>query len=329
MNIAIIGLGYWGKNYLRILSSNDGVKLSAVVEPTQNIKLDEEIKQFYNLEELLNSEITIDAAVICTPTNTHYEITRKLLNSGIHVLVEKPLATKSVEAKDLLEIANKNNLTLLVDHTFLYNEAINFAIKQIHDGEIGSLLHINFERTNLGPIRTDVCCLWDLTTHDISILNAITKSDPIKIKASSFNSGSSEAFDMVNVSLNYENNLFVTLFSSWLHPEKTRKIKIVGDKKMIVFGDLNFNEPIKIYDKKFDQIYDKESSRIDNNSFFSFSIGDVVSPFIKNSEPLQQVVKHFISLISKEKKFISNNNNDISLRTVSLLENIEREVQGK
>lgn len=329
MNIAIIGLGYWGKNYLRILSSNDRVKLSAVVEPTQNIKLEEEIKQFFNLEDLLNSEITIDAAVICTPTNTHYEITRKLLNSGIHVLVEKPLATKSAEAKDLLEIAYKNNLTLLVDHTFLYNEAINFAIKQIHDGEIGSLLHINFERTNLGPIRTDVSCLWDLTTHDISILNAITKSDPIKIKASSFNSGSSEAFDMVNVSLNYENNLFVTLFSSWLHPEKTRKIKIVGDKKMIVFDDLNFNEPIKIYDKKFDQIYDKESSQIDNNSFFSFSIGDVVSPFIKNSEPLQQVVEHFISLISKEKKFISNNSNDISLRTVSLLENIEREVQGK
>jgi len=329
VNIAIIGLGYWGKNYLRILSSNDRVKLSAVVEPTQNIKLEEEIKQFFNLEDLLNSEITIDAAVICTPTNTHYEITRKLLNSGIHVLVEKPLATKSAEAKDLLEIAYKNNLTLLVDHTFLYNEAINFAIKQIHDGEIGSLLHINFERTNLGPIRTDVSCLWDLTTHDISILNAITKSDPIKIKASSFNSGSSEAFDMVNVSLNYENNLFVTLFSSWLHPEKTRKIKIVGDKKMIVFDDLNFNEPIKIYDKKFDQIYDKESSQIDNNSFFSFSIGDVVSPFIKNSEPLQQVVKHFISLISKEKKFISNNSNDISLRTVSLLENIEREVQGK
>ena len=230
MNIAIIGLGYWGKNYLRILSSNDRVKLSAVVEPTQNIKLDEEIKQFYNLEELLNSEITIDAAVICTPTNTHYEITRKLLNSGIHVLVEKPLATKSVEAKDLLEIANKNNLTLLVDHTFLYNEAINFAIKQIHDGEIGSLLHINFERTNLGPIRTDVSCLWDLTTHDISILNAITKSDPIKIKASSFNSGSSEAFDMVNVALYYENNLFVTLFSCWLHTVKTRKIKIKTKK---------------------------------------------------------------------------------------------------
>jgi hypothetical protein len=116
------------------------------------------------------------------------------------------------------------------------------------------------------------------------------------------------------------------MFSSWLHPEKTRKIKIVGDKKMIVFDDLNFNEPIKIYDKKFDQIYDKEISQNNNNSFFSFSIGDVVSPFIQNSEPLQQVVKHFISLMENDETFISNNNNEIALRTVSLLENIEKEI---
>jgi predicted dehydrogenase len=131
---------------------------------------------------------------------------------------------------------------------------------------------------------------------------------------------------MVNVSLNYENNLFVTMFSSWLHPEKTRKIKIVGDKKMVVFDDLNFNEPIKIYDKKFDQIYDKESTQMDSNSFFSFSIGDVTSPFIQNSEPLQNVVKHFISLISKDDQVSSLNDNLISLRTVKLLENIERQL---
>ena len=328
MNFAIIGLGYWGKNYYRILNSNDNINLSAVVDSNQNINLDEGIKNFPDLEDLLNSEINIDAAIIATPTNTHYEITKKLLNNGIHVLVEKPLSTKTDEASELINLADEKNLVLLVDHTFLYNEAINFAIKSIQDGEIGSLLHINFERTNLGPIRTDVSCLWDLTTHDVSILNAITNSDPVKIKASSYNSSSSEAFDMLNVSLNYENNLFVTMFSSWLHPEKTRKIKIVGDKKMIVFDDLNFNEPIKIYDKKFEQIYDKDSSQINNNSFFSFSIGDVVSPFIQNSEPLQEVVKHFVSLISKDNKFISNNNNDIAIRTVSLLENIEREVES-
>lgn len=328
MNTAIIGLGYWGKNYLRILESNTDIKLVAVVEPNPDFTIDKEIRNFNTVEELLNSEINIDAAVVCTPTKSHYEITKYLLNSGTNVLVEKPLATRSAEADELIKIASENKLVLLVDHTFLYNKAIDFAIKQIHDGEIGSLLHINFERTNLGPIRTDVSCLWDLTTHDASILNAITNSDPVKIKASSFNSSSSEAFDMLNVSLNYENNLFVTMFSSWLHPEKTRKIKIVGDKKMIVFDDLNFNEPIKIYDKKFEQIYDKESSQINNNSFFSFSIGDVISPFIQNSEPLQEVVKHFVSLISKDNKFISNNNDDIAIRTVSLLENIEREVES-
>ena len=328
MNFAIIGLGYWGKNYYRILNSNDKINLSAIVDSNQNINLDEGIKHFPDLEDLLNSEINIDAAIIATPTNTHYEITKKLLNNGIHVLVEKPLSTKADEASELINLANEKNLVLLVDHTFLYNEAINFAIKSIQDGEIGSLLHINFERTNLGPIRSDVSCLWDLTTHDVSILNAITPNEPTQIRASSFNTSRTEAFDMVNVSLNYENNLFVTMFSSWLHPEKTRKIKIVGDKKMIVFDDLNFNEPIKIYDKKFDQIYDKEISQNNNNSFFSFSIGDVVSPFIQNSEPLQQVVKHFMSSIENDETFISNNNNEIALRTVSLLENIEKEISS-
>ena len=328
MNFAIIGLGYWGKNYYRILNSNDKINLSAVVDSNQNINLDEGIKHFPDLEDLLNSEININAAIIATPTNTHYEITKKLLNNGIHVLVEKPLSTKADEASELINLADEKNLVLLVDHTFLYNDAINFAIKSIQDGEIGSLLHINFERTNLGPIRSDVSCLWDLTTHDVSILNAITPNEPTQIRASSFNTSQTKAFDMVNVSLNYENNLFVTMFSSWLHPEKTRKIKIVGDKKMIVFDDLNFNEPIKIYDKKFDQIYDKEISQNNNNSFFSFSIGDVVSPFIQNSEPLQQVVKHFMLSIENDETFISNNNKEIALRTVSLLENIEKEISS-
>jgi len=328
MNFAIIGLGYWGKNYYRILNSNDNINLSAVVDSNQNINLDEGTKHFPDLEDLLNSEMNIDAAIVATPTNTHYGITKKLLNNGIHVLVEKPLSTKADEASELINFADEKNLILLVDHTFLYNEAINFAIKSIQDGEIGSLLHINFERTNLGPIRSDVSCLWDLTTHDVSILNAITPNEPTQIRASSFNTSQTEAFDMVNVSLNYENNLFVTMFSSWLHPEKTRKIKIVGDKKMIVFDDLNFNEPINIYDKQFDQIYDKEISQNNNNSFFSFSIGDVVSPFIQNSEPLQQVVKHFISSIENDETFISNNNNEIALRTVSLLENIEKEISS-
>ncbi len=328
MNFAIIGLGYWGKNYLRILNSIQDINLVAVVEPNPKIKVEEGIKQLKELNDLFDEKLEIDAVIVCTPTNTHYEISKKLLNNGFHVLVEKPLSTRTTEAEELINLAKLNNLILLVDHTFLYNEAVNFAIESIQDGEIGSLLHINFERTNLGPVRTDVSCLWDLTTHDISILNAITSANPTQIKASSFNTSKSGAFDMVNVSLNYENNLFVTIFSSWLHPEKTRKIKIVGDKKMIVFDDLNFNEPIKIYDKKFDQIYDKESTQMDSNSFFSFSIGDVISPFIKNSEPLQKVVKHFISLVRGDGGVVSINNNEISMRTVKLLENIEKAIKG-
>jgi len=323
MDFALIGMGYWGKNYYRILNTNDNINLTAVVDTAPYDKLNSKVQYFQNIENFIDSEHRIEAAVVSTPTNTHYEITKKLLSNNVHVLVEKPLALNSDEAEELINLARERGLVLLVDHTFLYNEAINFAINMIQNGEIGKLLHINFERTNLGPIRNDVSCLWDLTAHDISILNAITNLEPNQIKASSFNTNKSEVFDMVNISLNYENNLFVTMFSSWLHPEKNRKIKIVGDEKMIIFDDLNINEPIKIYDKKFDQIYDKQSEQ-NNNSFFSFSIGDVTAPFIKSTEPLQKVVDHFTSLISKDTNIKSFNDNKISLRTVSLLEDIDR-----
>ena len=323
MKIAIIGLGYWGKNYLRIIQSYKEIDLVAVIDPNFNLSLNNEVLNFKSLNEMLNAKIEIDAAIVCTPTNTHYELIKTLLLNKISVLAEKPLTTKSEQATELINLAKKNNLVLLVDHTFLYNNALNFAIDKINSGEIGSLLHINFERTNLGPIRTDVSCLWDLTTHDIAILNAITNLEPEKINASIYNSSSSTSFDMINVSLNYKDSLFVTLFSSWLHPDKVRRIKFVGDKKMIVFDDLNLNEPIKVYDKKFDQIYDKQAYSLDNNSFFSFSIGDVVSPYIEKSEPLKEVVNHFLALNSSDKNYESINDLELTFRTVQILEKIE------
>ena len=323
MKIAIIGLGYWGKNYLRLIQSYKEIDLVAVIDPNLNLSLNDEVLKFKSLNEMLNAKIEIDAAIVCTPTNTHFELIKTLLLNKINVLAEKPLTTKSEQATELINLAKKNNLVLLVDHTFLYNNALNFAIDKINSGEIGLLLHINFERTNLGPIRTDVSCLWDLTTHDIAILNAITNLEPEKINASIYNSSSSTSFDMINVSLNYKNSLFVTLFSSWLHPEKVRRIKFVGDKKMIIFDDLNLNEPIKVFDKKFDQIYDKQAYSLDNNSFFSFSIGDVVSPYIEKSEPLKEVVNHFLALNSSDKNYESINDLELTFRTVQILEKIE------
>lgn len=324
MKLAIIGLGYWGKNYLRIIDSYEEIELAAIVDPDLSINFKKNFLVFKDLTEMLNSNLKIDSAIVCSPTNTHYKITKSLLLNNINVLAEKPLTTNSRQANELFQIAKKNNLTLLVDHTYLYNNAINYAIDMIHSGEIGSLLHINFERTNLGPIRTDVSCLWDLTTHDIAILNAITNLEPEDINVSTYNSSSTQAYDMINISLNYKDNLFVTLFSSWLHPEKVRRIKIVGDKKMIIFDDLNLNEPVKIFDKKFDQIYEKETFSIDNNSFFSFSIGDVTAPYIEKTEPLKEVFNHFLALNRKIQKYDSTNSFQLTLRTVKLLEKIEK-----
>ena len=129
MDFAIIGLGYWGKNYYRILNSNLNLNLSAVVDPSPRFKLNYETRQFKNLEELFSSKINIDAAVVSTPTNTHFEITKELLNNGINVLVEKPIATKLSEAEELLNLAKKNKLALLVDHTFYITKQLILLFK--------------------------------------------------------------------------------------------------------------------------------------------------------------------------------------------------------
>jgi len=326
MNFALIGSGYWGRNFLRILNSIDEVNLLCIVDKNNQVTK-EGLTIFKDVDGFLESKINVDAAIVSTPTSTHYNITKKLIEKGIHVLVEKPLATSFSESKELGELANTKEVTLLTDHTFLYNEAINYAINYIQNGEIGNLLHISFERNNLGPIRTDTSCLWDLTTHDVSILNSITDLDPVNISSYGFKSKNDGDFDMVNISLGYESNLFVTLFSSWLHPEKTRKIKIVGDEKMIIFDDLDLNQPLKIFDKKFKQIYEKEKYFEPNQSFFSFSIGNITSPYIESSEPLKEVVLDFISRINTGIPKYEKNNMNLTMRTIEVLEKINNDLE--
>lgn len=323
MKIALIGLGYWGRNYLKIIDSIDSLELAAIVEPSQDLILNKKlsIKYVYkSIEELLSNNLELDAAIVSSPSSTHYEITKKLISTGIHVLVEKPIALSLKQTKELYKIANDKKVVLLVDHIFLYNRSINYVSEIINREEFGKILHISFERTNLGPIRKDTSCLWDLTTHDISILNSFINFEPSTINTSGFSTNDQTNFDIVNISLQYKEKLFVTMFSSWLHPEKTRKIKIVGENQMIVVDDLNTLEPVKIYYKKFNQIYEKYDNS--NNSIFSFTIGNIVSPYIELKEPLKEVVLDFINRINNDKSEFSQNSKELTIRTVGLLEKI-------
>ena len=290
MNTLLIGAGYWGKNFIRILEQDEHKFNLKYILDTKN-KVDK-YECFKNIDEIEKIIDNIEAAIVCTPTKTHFEIVKYLLSNNIHVLVEKPLTTKLDQTEDLFLLAKKNNLCLLTDHTFLYNSSVQYIKNLIDSNEVGELLHISFERTNLGPIRSDVSCLWDLATHDISIMNALIEEDIVALTSTGFKNNN-ELHDIVNISFNFPSK-FVSIFASWLHPEKSRKIKIVGTEKMIIYDDINNNEPIKIFDKKV-----KDFSEKSNNygSIFNFSIGDVTSPYVELKEPLVEVVKDFESRI--------------------------------
>ena len=322
MNTLLVGAGYWGKNFKRILEQkNNNFKLKYILDPNIEIKDYECFKTLNNLNSVIDD---IDAAIVCTPTKTHFEIVHFLLSNNVNVLVEKPLTTSVIEAKKLFDLAIKKNKVLLTDHTFLYNSSIIYINNLIKNNEIGDLLHISFERTNLGPIRTDVSCLWDLATHDISIMNALIDDKIENITASGFKNKKSKVHDIVNISIKFESK-FVSIFTSWLHPEKSRKIKLVGTNKMIIYDDTNSNEPIKIYDKKLNNLSEKLNNY---GSVFNFAIGDVVSPYLELKEPLGEVIKDFQSSIENKTSVNKLNSQELTLNTISVLEKIEKVIES-
>ena len=299
LKIGIIGLGYWGNNFLRIINEFDkSFELTSVVDSNKDLLkkfANENVDIFDNVNNLLSSKTQIDCAIISTNTEYHYSITKLLLENGIHCLVEKPLTTSVDEANELYEISERNNIELFVDHTFLYDQSILELKKIIDEGELGKILHISFERTNLGPIRTDVNAAWDLSTHDLAILYSFLKSDPNEIAVSSKSFLNKDIQDIVNISLDFD-DLFVTFFSSWLHPEKSRIIKVVGDKKMAVWNGLLPDEELKIFDKGVEINQTNDYSI----NIFKIKSGDVHIPFISKSEPLKNVVLDFYNRIVGE-----------------------------
>ena len=317
MNTLLVGAGYWGKNFIRILNKDDNDFNLKYIFDTHNII--PEYKNFSKIEELQVVIDDIDVAIVCTPTKTHFEIVKYLISNNVHTIVEKPLTTKLTEAIELYDLAEKNNLTLLTDHTFLYNTSVKYINELIKNKEIGDLMHISFERTNLGPIRSDVSCLWDLATHDISIMNLFIEDEVDNFSSAGYKNTNNANYDMVNISINFTNK-FVSIFTSWLHPEKSRKIKIVGTEKMIVYDDTNSNEPIKIYDKKVKDFSEKKDQF---GSIFNFSIGDVVIPYLNLKEPLDEVIKDFQNRIIKSNDINTFNSKSLTLKTIEILEKID------
>lgn len=327
--MAVIGAGHWGPNLIRNFHSGrearvrwvvdqDHARLSSVKRAYPDIRLSSDPR-----DALADPEVA--AVVVATPTATHFELARASLESGKHVLVEKPIATRAEDGVALKDLARKTQRVLMVGHVFLYNAGVRRVQEIIRSGELGDVHYVSMERTNLGPIRTDVNAAWDLASQDISIANLWLEAEPLSASARGgvwINQGREDA---VFATLTYPRNVLVHIHVSWLHPRKAREITVVGQRRMLTLDDMNLSEPLRIYDKRVDG-----PARVPfADSFVSFRAsikeGDVTIPRIPLSEPLTNECAHFLECVREGREPLTNA--DQAIAVVRALEAIDRSLR--
>ena len=295
--ICVIGAGYWGKNHLKTLNSLNVLK--GVVE-LDNITLKSalntypKIKGHLTIEEALLEDY--DGFTIATPAKTHFKIAKIIIEAKKHVLIEKPMTFSIEEAEELVNLADKNKVNVMVGHVLLFHPAIMKIKNIIGNGEIGDLQYIYSNRLNLGKVRTEENVFWSLAPHDIAIFQYLTGSIPIKINANGSTFLQEGIPDSTMTQLEYENGVKGHIFVSWLHPFKEHRLVVIGSEAMISFEDALDEKPLKLYSKKID-FKSGIPEKID---------GPVKVIYYENKKPLDIELEYFISHLSSVKPKISN-----------------------
>lgn len=303
----IIGYGYWGPNILRNFQENPDINVDKVCDLSE--KRLKTVKEKYpsvtttkNAEEVF-SDKNIDLVCVITPVFSHYQLAKQALLNGKHVFVEKPITVSSDQAKELIDIAEKKNLVIMVDHTFLFDSSVRKIKELVENDTLGDLLYYDSVRINLGKFQHDVNVILDLAPHDISILNYIAKDiKPISVNAIGSKHLLDGVEDVAYLHVKFENNLMASFHVNWLSPVKIRQTIFAGDKKMLVWNDLNSDEKIKIYDKGVNV----ESKKGVYDLLVNYRSGDMWSPQINKIEALKTETEHLVDCINNGKKPISD-----------------------
>ncbi|MBE9201614.1 MULTISPECIES: Gfo/Idh/MocA family oxidoreductase [unclassified Nodularia (in: cyanobacteria)] len=300
MKIAVVGVGRWGVHLLRNFLAHPLVSVVAVVDP-QAERL-AAVKQQFNLDEniLLTTQWSdlqqvagLTAVAIATPATTHYVLIKEALNLGYHVLAEKPLTLDPVECLELCQIAEKQHLILMVDHTYLFHPAVEQGQTVIKSGTLGSLRYGYATRTHLGPVRQDVDALWDLAIHDIAIFNTWLGQIPVKVQATGtvwlqgngeFNHSGSGLADLVWVTLTYPDGFQVYIHLCWGNPDKQRRLAVVGSRGCLIFDEMSTSSPLTLLHGEFER---------QGNQFLPVNQKREVLE-LNPGEPLQRVCDRFI-----------------------------------
>lgn len=325
--IAVIGCGYWGVNYVRVMSELQEARLTAICEP-RGERLAEIGSRYpsaaliQDLEELLIRS-DVDAVVVATGATSHYGVARRCIEAGKHVLIEKPLATDSSEGEALVEFARERGVVLMVGHTFIFNPSVMKMRSYVDNGTLGSLYYLYSRRTNLGPVRHDVNAIWDLAPHDVSIFNHLLDATPEWVSATGAKLLRNSREDVGFVTLGYPGGIVGNIHVSWADPNKVRELVIVGSERRVVFDDVNSSEPIRLYEKSVFT----ESNESGTGEFpLMMRDGDIISPKIAASEPLKNQCKHFLSCVITGSEPITSGESGVAV--VAVMEAIGRSVEA-
>lgn len=327
MNIGIIGFGYWGTNLVRNFANLKDAYLKTVADSRQEraaslSKLCATAK-FSNSADEVIQDPDIDAIVIATPVHTHFELAKKALENNKHVLIEKPMVSSSEQAKELIELAGRKNKILMVDHTYLYTGAVQKMKSLIDSGDIGNIQYFDSTRINLGLFQPDINVLWDLAPHDISILNYLVNEKPYSVQATGVSHTNNGLENIAYITVNYDSGFIAHFSCSWTSPVKIRMMLIGGDKKMIVFNDLEPTEKIKIYDTGYDHKTDEDKKRV----LVDYRTGDIFTPKIDSKEALSGMATDFVSAIINGIKPVSDC--ESGLEVIRILEASQKSIKNK
>jgi predicted dehydrogenase len=326
IRVGVIGYGYWGPNIVRNLHLLDSTEVVAVCDKSEPAlarvrKEYPSVRTCTDPKDILTAA-DIDAVAVITPVWTHYELAKAALENGKHVFVEKPLTSSSQQAQELIEIAARKKLTIMVDHTFLFTGAVRKIRELADSGFLGDLYYYDSLRVNLGLFQHDVSVIWDLAPHDLSIMDHLIKADPEAIVATG-EKHLNGVEDVAFMTIYFPKSVIAHINVNWLSPVKIRTTLIGGQKKMLVWNDLVADEKVRVYDKGV-QITNGEGIR---DLMVSYRSGDVWAPHLEQLEALRVELDYFAKCVMDSKTPF--NDGHAGLRVVRMLEAAEKSIQKR
>jgi predicted dehydrogenase len=329
VRIGVIGYGYWGPNIVRNFHGVDACEVKVVCDKNEAAlkrarRAFPHVPVATDFAQVLTSP-EVDAVAVITPVWTHFDLAKAALQNGKHVFVEKPFTSTSAQAEELIELADRKNLKIMVDHTFLFSGAVRKIREIVDAGRLGPLYYFDSTRVNLGLFQHDVSVVWDLAPHDLSIMDHIITERPEAVVATGANHLNGHA-DMAFITVYFPRHMVAHINVNWLSPVKVRTTLIGGKDKMLVWNDLEADEKIKIYDKGVEMTSGQNPLGV-YDLLVSYRSGDVWAPRVEQTEALKVELGYFVDCIMNDR--VPSNDGAAGLRVVRLLEAADQSLKDR